>query len=272
MTSPNTSEGRPQGAFRVSDGVVVEDSDDVSGNGTSEVTEPPGEVVTEGVSDSAGEVTSTEEVEQALGAGDDVASALGEVAGEPSVGSADPEGSRINTQTHECTETDSTSELSIAEITSHKPRDKLVEQTAQDPSLETIRCLADLEEQGYQWDKGILVRHRLDECGDAYRQLCLPSQLRLQCLTLAHERFDHWGRNKMSQCIRKLFYWPSMFSDIAKHCRSCDTCQRRTKIMPKPCPVQEREVVSIPFERVCIDLVGSFPKAKGGFEYPPDIY
>ena len=57
----------------------------------SEVTEPPCEVVTEGVSDSAGEVTSAEEVEQALGTGDNVASVLGEVAGEPLEGSADPE-------------------------------------------------------------------------------------------------------------------------------------------------------------------------------------
>ena len=31
--------------------------------------------------------------------------------------------------------------------------------------------------------------------------------------------------------------------------------------------MQEREVVSVPSERVCIDLVGPFPKAKGGFEY-----
>ena len=31
--------------------------------------------------------------------------------------------------------------------------------------------------------------------------------------------------------------------------------------------MKEREVITIPSERVCIDLVGPFPKAKGGFEF-----
>ena len=30
--------------------------------------------------------------------------------------------------------------------------------------------------------------------------------------------------------------------------------------------MQEREVVTVPSERVCVDLVGQFPKAKGGFQ------
>ena len=32
-------------------------------------------------------------------------------------------------------------------------------------------------------------------------------------------------------------------------------------------PMQEREVVTVPSERVCVDLVGPFPKAKGGFQF-----
>ena len=31
--------------------------------------------------------------------------------------------------------------------------------------------------------------------------------------------------------------------------------------------VQKREIVTVPNERVCIDLVGPFPTAKGGFRF-----
>ena len=71
----------------------------------------------------------------------------------------------------------------------------------------------------------------------------------------------------MSQRIKRLFHWPNMFTDIAKHCNSCDVCQNHTKTNPKPCPMQEQEVVSVPSERICIDFMGSFPKPKGGLEY-----
>ena len=107
----------------------------------------------------------------------------------------------------------------------------------------------------------------VDEWGQNYKQLCLPQQYRLRCLTLAHEKFGHRGRNKIIKDIRRLFHWPSLTSDVAKHCRSCDTCQRHTKSQQRVHPMQEREVVTVPSERVCIDLVGPFPKAKGGFQY-----
>ena len=44
-------------------------------------------------------------------------------------------------------------------------------------------------------------------------------------------------------------------------------CQKHTKAMPKPMPMQECEVVSVPSERVCVDIVGPFPTAKGGFRF-----
>ena len=37
--------------------------------------------------------------------------------------------------------------------------------------------------------------------------------------------------------------------------------------MPKAMPMQECEVVSVPSERVCVDIVGPFPTARGGFRF-----
>ena len=103
--------------------------------------------------------------------------------------------------------------------------------------------------------------------GDNISQLCLPLQYRNRCLTLANEQFGYSGHNKMCLQIRKFFYWPSMTADVSKHCRSCDKCQKHSKQSPKVMPMQEREIVTLPSERVCVDIVGPFPVAKGGFRF-----
>ena len=84
---------------------------------------------------------------------------------------------------------------------------------------------------------------------------------------MAHEKFGHKGRNKTVLQTMKLFHWSSMTTDIAKHCKSCDLCQLHMKSYQKVHTMQEREVVTVPSERVCVDLVGPFPKARGGFQF-----
>ena len=84
---------------------------------------------------------------------------------------------------------------------------------------------------------------------------------------LAHEQFGHAGCNKMCLHIKRFFYWPSLTVDVSHHCKSCTKCQKHTKQSPKVMPMQEREVVSVPSERVCVDIVGPFPTAKGGFRF-----
>ena len=103
--------------------------------------------------------------------------------------------------------------------------------------------------------------------GEIVEQLCLPTEYRVRCLTLAHEQFGHPGRNHVCEHIRKHFYRPSLSTDVAKHSRSCLTCQKQSKILPKVLPMQQRKVVTVPSERVCIDLVGPFPTAKRGFQH-----
>ena len=54
---------------------------------------------------------------------------------------------------------------------------------------------------------------------------------------------------------------------MAAHCKACEVCQRFSKAKPRHAPMVEREVVTVPSERVCIDLVGPLPKARGSFEF-----
>ena len=157
--------------------------------------------------------------------------------------------------------------VTIDSIVSNMPRVKLEQLTRADPTLAMSRALADSESEGYHWKNELLYRSRLDEWGTNYDQLCVPKEHRENCLILSHEKFGHPGRNKMTGHLRKLFHWPSLTSDVARHCRSCDNCQKHTKQSPKVLLMQEREVVTVPSERICVDLVGPFPTAKVGFQF-----
>jgi len=154
-------------------------------------------------------------------------------------------------------------DISVKEIVSDEPRKKLADAILADNTLATARALGDSTSEGYHWVEQLLFRTRFDSLGDNIEQLCLPQPYRARCLRLAHENFGHAGRNKICLQIRKFIYWPSMNSDVATHCKSCVICQKRDKQLLKQMIMQPREVVTVPLERVAIDIVGPFPVAKG---------
>ena len=153
--------------------------------------------------------------------------------------------------------------LDVENIISDVPRVKLAEATKADSTLNTAMALADNQAEGYYWQEGLLLRTRLDRLGDTREQLCLPIEYRAKCLRTAHELFGHMGRNKMGEHIRQFFYWPSITADSMTHIGSCSKCQKMDKTLPRRMYMQEREVVTIPSERVAVDLVGPFPTARG---------
>ena len=145
-------------------------------------------------------------------------------------------------------------------------RDELVKETLTENSLANSRKLAD-RENGYQWDEGLLMRYQLDDLWINSKRLCLPRSFRERCMVLAHDKFGHRGKNKVAQELARKFCWPTLWRDVASHCRACTVCQQYSKAKLRHAPMTEREVVTVPYERVCIGLVGPLPKAKGGCEY-----
>ena len=162
---------------------------------------------------------------------------------------------------------DKEDDMSVKDIVSSESREKLAETTKGDSTLANARAFADQVKKGYHWTEGLLFRTRLDVLGDSVGQLCLPLPYRTRCLSLAHENFGHAGCNKMCLHVRKFFYWPAMTSDVTRHIRSCEKCQKHDKKTPRQMPMQEREIVTVPSERVCEDIVGPFPVAKGFFRF-----
>ena len=288
---PTAKDGQAEGAVLVSDGVVVvQEPQQVPEVQTSELNsvchnEGSGEVKSQPiqVTDEASEVIQSGDKVMKLKDRDEeerieiVGSVLDEGMLQPSVlaevevgslgGSANQEGSQDSSHSMPVEVEAMDCGVSVEGINVGSPRTEMKENTKTDPTLATIRRLADEDAEGYQWNDGLVFRHRLDCWGDPYKQLSLPVQYRSRCLELTHEKFGHRSRNKVTEAMKKLFHWPNMYSQIASHCKSCEVCQKYTKTNPKVCLMQEREVVTVPSERVCIDLVGPFPKGKGGFEF-----
>ncbi|KAL5502710.1 hypothetical protein EMCRGX_G009525 [Ephydatia muelleri] len=65
------------------------------------------------------------------------------------------------------------------------------------------------------------------------------------------------------------FFWPStcIFSVVDKYCKSCSTCQKASFKGVKPAPMIPLPIVSEPFSRIAMDIVGPLPRSRAGNKY-----
>ncbi|GFS06936.1 reverse transcriptase, partial [Elysia marginata] len=119
--------------------------------------------------------------------------------------------------------------------------DQLKEKQGQDQSLQAARRAAlssDVRKTGrntswYCYEKGLLIRYfrspQVDN-GDVIRQVVVPNDLRGSVMRLAHESIlsGHLAAKKTTERILSNFFWPNIWDDVVRFCRSCDQCQRST--------------------------------------------
>ncbi|XP_063612558.1 uncharacterized protein LOC134786041 [Penaeus indicus] len=81
--------------------------------------------------------------------------------------------------------------------------------------------------------------------------------------------FKYEQRMKSEMRIKDHFYWPNMGAKIRDFCKSCDKCQRMsTKGRVRPVPLKFMPILTEPFSRVSIDLVGPIsPPSSEGHRY-----
>lgn len=101
-------------------------------------------------------------------------------------------------------------ELRIRAVRLKDEEDELdmVEETKKDDSMKHLRELADLEERGYSWSSGRVIRTRLDNYGRASKQLCLPTPFRKKALTAAHENLVIHQRTRWCHTSQSVFTGP----------------------------------------------------------------
>ncbi|XP_037774421.1 uncharacterized protein LOC119570973 [Penaeus monodon] len=101
--------------------------------------------------------------------------------------------------------------------------------------------------------------------------LVVPADCRAIVTSIAHESplAGHFSHRKTLRRVTDQFYWPSMGSDVRDFCRSCDKCQRMShKGRVKPVPIKPMPIITEPFLRVAIDIVGPLnPPSDDGHKY-----
>ena len=116
------------------------------------------------------------------------------------------------------------------------------------------------------------VLYRQVGTGDARnKQLRVPQTKRSEVLSLVHEDLfgGHMGMQKTLDRVLNVFFWPGVGSDVTRHCRFCDRCQRTSlKGNQRPVPLGRVPVVDEPFRCVAMDLVGPIqPATDRGHQY-----
>ena len=99
------------------------------------------------------------------------------------------------------------------------------------------------------------------------KPILIPRSLRHQICKTVHEESGHRGRDETVNRCSKHFYWPNMEKTAMSVRNECPVCEERG---PAPKPQKGLLVPAIaayPFQRVCVDFVGPWPVATGGYRY-----
>ncbi|KAL5486579.1 hypothetical protein EMCRGX_G019081, partial [Ephydatia muelleri] len=100
-------------------------------------------------------------------------------------------------------------------------------------------------------------------------QLVLPKEFRKSVLNLAHSvpTAGHLGKKKTVDRILQRFYWPGVYRDVTSYCKSCAGCQKLSGAKVTRAPLVPLPVISVPFERIAMDIVGPLPRSSRGNKY-----
>ena len=93
-------------------------------------------------------------------------------------------------------------------------------------------------------------------------QLVVPMKYREAIMKLAHESLlsGHFSSRKTIDKIFHKFFWPKAGAEITRFCKTCHTCQKfGTKV--QKVPLVKMPVISEPFSRIAIDIVGPITPA-----------
>ncbi len=101
-------------------------------------------------------------------------------------------------------------------------------------------------------------------------RLIVPSCCRPLVLHLAHTVpwAGHLGQQKTYARISSRFYWPTLYTDVQTHCNTCAICQKTGAVSQRGrAPLQPLPVISAPFRRIAMDIVGPLENSSAGHRY-----
>jgi transposase InsO family protein len=121
--------------------------------------------------------------------------------------------------------------------------------------------------QGVEMRQQVLGRLILDETTGERFCILVPKVLRVRMLAVYHDSLmgGHLGAWKTKKKLQQAYTWKGMTRDVATYVRSCHKCQqfKADNQLPKGLMGQGNALPQ-PWETVCIDLAGPYPRAKSG--------
>ncbi len=93
---------------------------------------------------------------------------------------------------------------------------------------------------------------------------CHPDCSKSWLLKYAHDNplSGHLGRLKTLLRLVEVCYWPTIWSDVWKHCKECQVCQKYKPSMENLAGYMQSTPVVEPGHMLGIDLMGPFPKSQ----------
>lgn len=117
----------------------------------------------------------------------------------------------------------------------------------------------------------IVNRQLLRNCGNAELgenpwKLCVAENLRAKVLAENHSDVTagHFGTRKTINRVRKNYYWPGIYNDVAKYIGQCKACLEHKIPQLKPAGAMYTTQAERPWEVVTVDFVGPFPRSVKG--------
>ena len=137
-----------------------------------------------------------------------------------------------------------------------------------DPSMEKVRQQADQDEGPYLWERGLPVSKPFSTEGKILVVVRTKGD-RTEILKMAHcsPMACHFGQARTLATIRHSMDWPSLTMDVRNVCMSCPICQRAKSMTTQRAPLHSLPVMSVPFQRVAMDIVGPPKRNKSGNKY-----
>lgn len=77
----------------------------------------------------------------------------------------------------------------------------------------------------------------------------------------------HAGMRRMSNNIKKYYYWPGLDDDVTKFVSKCDKCQRQKHSIPIKEPMVITTTANTAFEKIFLDLVGPLETDNDNYSY-----
>jgi hypothetical protein len=138
------------------------------------------------------------------------------------------------------------------------------------PSDDNRACVVLLTADYYIIKDGLLyhIHAKGKQTITPHIQLVVPPSLREEVMMACHDDTGHFGIARSYETARTRYYWEGLFRDIAHYVKSCAICNTRKNPKHKRrAPVTPMPIVTRPFQRTAIDIVGPLPVTKDGNRY-----